>query len=128
MKPVIHRAVTPDPAPDWFEKVFAEHGWSGSWRNGVFDWHHYHATTHEVLGCHAGHAVLQLGGPDGARHRIEAGDVVIIPAGCAHKWLSASDDFAVVGAYPGGVTPDMKEGPGIDCPLPRWDRDPVGRD
>ena len=122
--PVIHRGVGEDH-PAWFERRFAENGWTGSWRNGVFGWDHYHATTHEVLGCYAGRALLQLGGPEGARHEIQAGDVMVIPAGCAHRRISGSGDFAVVGAYPGGVSPDMVDGPGIACPLPPWDRDPV---
>ena len=124
VEPVIHRGVG-EPRPEWFEERFAANGWTGAWRNGVFDWHHYHQTTHEVLGCYRGRARVQLGGPDGEVHDIAPGDVVVIPAGCAHKRLEASGDFAVVGAYPGGVTPDMQDGAGIPCPLPIWDHDPV---
>lgn len=122
---VIHRGVGV-PRPEWFEDRFAENGWSGAWRNGVYDYHHYHATTHEVLGCYAGRARIQLGGPKGAVHDIAAGDVVVIPAGVAHRRVEASDDFAVVGAYPDGVTPDMQEGegdPSIALALP--ERDPA---
>lgn len=123
--PVLHRAVCDAPAPKWFEDRFAENGWSGSWRNGIFTWHHYHLTTHEVLGCYAGWAVILLGGAEGRRHRIAAGDVIVIPAGMAHKRLEAAPDFAVVGAYPGGVQPDMQRGAGEPCPLPKWNCDPV---
>ena len=122
--PIIHRQVGTQE-PDWYEERFARNGWTGAWRNGVFDWHHFHTTTHEVLGCYQGNAKVQLGGPDGPVHDLSAGDVVIIPAGCAHKRISASDDFAVVGAYPGGARPDMQDGPGISCPLRVWNRDPV---
>ena len=112
--------------PEWFENRFAANGWTGAWRNGVYGYHHYHATTHEVLGCHAGTARVQLGGPDGAVHEIAAGDVVVIPAGVAHRRVEASDDFAVVGAYPDGVTPDLQEGGGDpSIALDRPDRDPV---
>ena len=112
--------------PEWFENRFAANGWTGAWRNGVYGYHHYHATTHEVLGCYAGSALLQLGGPDGAVHAIAAGDVVVIPAGVAHRRVDASDDFAVVGAYPDGVTPDLQEGGGDpSIALDRPDRDPV---
>lgn len=123
--PLIHRSVCDDPQPEWFERRFALNGWTGSWRNGIFDWHHYHLTTHEVLGCYAGHATVMLGGEDGQRVDLAAGDVVVIPAGCAHRRMNSSDDFAVVGAYPGGAVPDMHRGGGQVCPLPQWKSDPV---
>ena len=33
---------------------FREHGWGGSWVNGVFDFHHFHSTSHEALAVVAG--------------------------------------------------------------------------
>lgn len=123
--PVVHKGVG-EPRPAWFENRFAANGWTGAWRNGVHDFHHYHATTHEALGCYAGWADIQLGGPSGEIHRIEAGDLVVIPAGLAHCNRGQSDDFAVVGAYPGGVTPDMQEGGGDpSITLPRPPHDPA---
>ena len=38
---------------------------------------------------------------------LRAGDVVVIPAGVAHKNEGASPNLVVVGAYPGGKSPDM---------------------
>ena len=89
------------------ENLFASNGWSGSWRNGIYGFHHYHSTAHEVLGVYRGSAKVQLGGNDGITLTVHGGDVVIIPAGVAHKNLGASADFRVVGAYPSGTRPDM---------------------
>jgi uncharacterized protein YjlB len=92
------------------EALIHANGWGGSWRNGVYGYHHYHSTTHEVLGVYGGTAKIQLGGESGVVVSIAGGDVVIIPAGVAHKNLGASRDFRVVGAYPNGHHPDMNYG------------------
>ena len=92
------------------EKVFHDNEWGNSWRNGIFSYHHYHSTAHEVLGIYQGTVKAQLGGPDGITAELEAGDVVLIPAGVAHKNLGSSTDFACVGAYPPGQDYDMNYG------------------
>ncbi len=84
--------------------------WGGSWRNGIYSFHHYHSTAHEVLGLYAGKVTVQFGGPDGQVVQAEAGDVIIIPAGVSHKNLEQSSDFRCVGAYPVGQSPDMQYG------------------
>lgn len=98
-----------DPAAG-IERTFAEHGWEGLWRNGIYSYHHYHSTAHEVLGCYRGSASVQFGGESGIVQELNAGDAVIIPAGVGHMNLGASADFAVVGAYPPGQDPDLNHG------------------
>ena len=92
------------------EKTFHGNAWERSWRNGIFDFHHYHSTAHEVLGLYAGRVKVHFGGPDGQVAAAEAGDVIIIPAGVSHKNLDQSPDFRCVGAYPAGQSPDMLYG------------------
>jgi uncharacterized protein YjlB len=82
--------------------MFAEHGWGGSWVDGIFDFHHFHSTSHEALAVVAGSAVVELGGPQGESFEVTAGDVVVLPAGTGHRRASARDGFTVVGAYPAG--------------------------
>ena len=61
------------------EKLFAANGWGAMWRNGVYDFLHYHATVHEVLGIARGHARVRFGGDRGKELEISAGDVAILP-------------------------------------------------
>lgn len=92
-----------DHDPETFiENLFAAHGWGQMWRNGVFDYLHYHATVHEVLGVARGRALVRFGGERGADFELRQGDAAILPAGLGHQCLSASADFVVVGAYPLG--------------------------
>src|SRR3954462_5380909 len=87
---------------DAVRALFAEHGWRGAWVDGVFDFHHFHSTSHEVLAVIAGRATLELGGPQGEPFGVGTGDVLVLPAGTGHRRRAASGDFRVVGAYPAG--------------------------
>jgi uncharacterized protein YjlB len=98
-----------DPAAQ-VEEQFAANNWTNSWRNGIYPFHHYHSTSHEVLGIYRGSATVRLGGEQGRDFTVQAGDVIVIPAGVGHKNLGGSNDFGVVGAYPDGRQWDLLTG------------------
>lgn len=95
---------------DHIEWTFRQNGWGGTWQNGIYSYHHYHSTAHEVLGVARGTATVRLGGDDGLAVDLAPGDVVVLPAGVAHKNEGSSADFLVVGAYPLGQDYDMNYG------------------
>jgi len=88
-----------DPAAV-IETLFARHGWKNSWRDGVYDFLHFHTKTHEVLGIARGSVRVRFGGVHGKIIALRAGDAVVLPAGTGHQRVSQSDDLLVVGAYP----------------------------
>lgn len=92
------------------EALFATHGWLGAWRDGIYDFHHFHSTTHEVLGIVRGRVSVMLGGPGGRRFELVRGDVAVLPAGTGHCNTGASADLLVVGAYPDGMSWDIRRG------------------
>lgn len=114
-------------------ELFAGNGWRGAWVDGIYAFHHFHSTSHEVLGVVRGFATVVLGGPGGRRFDVVPGDVLVLPAGTGHCNAGASADLRVVGAYPEGMWCDLRRGdPGerkevlaniAAVPLP--DTDPV---
>ena len=93
-----------------FESTFRANDWGGCWRDGIYPYHHYHSTAHEVLGIGAGRVRVRLGGDEGRVCELEEGDAVVLPAGVAHKNLESSSDLLVIGAYPPGQQWDMNYG------------------
>jgi uncharacterized protein YjlB len=94
-----------DPAAV-FEELFESNGWGDSWRDGIYDYVHYHSRIHEVLGIARGEGKVQFGGSRGRTLKLKAGDVAVLPAGTGHQCLSASNGFLVIGAYPPSGTYD----------------------
>ncbi len=121
-----------DPASRAQEQ-FASNHWTNSWIDGIYTFHHYHSTSHEVLGIYRGSATLRLGGEQGENFTVQAGDTIVIPAGVGHKNLGSTYDFGVVGAYPDGRQWDLLRGRPGERPkadqniaaLPIPDTDPV---
>src|SRR5260221_270285 len=85
----------------WLEQKFAANNWTNSWRNGIYPFHHYHSTSHEVLGIYSGSVLVHLGGEQGQKVEVRAGDILVILAGVGRKNLD-TDGLWVVGAYPDG--------------------------
>lgn len=89
------------------EDKFYQNNWRGGWDNGIYSFHHYHSTAHEVLGIYSGEADVMFGGSKyGKVVKVKAGDVVVIPAGVGHKKIS-SKDLGVIGAYPNAMSYDL---------------------
>lgn len=123
----------PDCSADQISKHFSQNGWEEKWRFGIYHKSHYHSNTHETCGIFRGSAKLLVGVADDASERtegteleVQAGDVVVIPAGVAHRCLEEKGGFMMVGAYPQGAPQwDMNyggEGKNIETAVPM---DPV---
>jgi uncharacterized protein YjlB len=133
---LLYRAVLSAEAST-FEALIERNGWECRWRNGIFDFHHFHSTAHETLAVVRGNATVLLGGEGGEEIDLAPGDIVILPAGTDHKRIFSSPDLLIVGAYPPGQVYEIEKpnSAGLDeaiarvkaVPLP--ESDPVtGRD
>ncbi|HCN47100.1 MAG TPA: cupin [Pseudomonas sp.] len=103
--PVLRYHLRPSAGNDLaaaFEALFSDNRWTSLWRDGIFDYHHYHSTAHEALAVVHGRARVTLGGESGQTLTLEPGDVLVLPAGTGHRCVESSKDFLVVGAYPQG--------------------------
>ena len=117
---------------------FKENHWDEKWRYGMYYKSHYHSTTHEALGVIRGQAHILLGRSDAEPPNkqmrkksviaVQKGDVLVIPAGVAHRCLKDEGGFLMVGAYPEGAEEwDMNYGSNeeskrvINVAVPEWD-------
>lgn len=105
----INLAGTPDPE-SLVEELISGNGWVGLWRNGIYEYVHYHSMIHEALGIARGRAKVRFGGAKGEEIDVGPGDVAILPAGTGHQCLWASPDLVVIGAYPKGGKFDLCRG------------------
>lgn len=111
---LVYRDAVPADAAA-IERLFAANRWPPAWRDGVHPFHHFHSTAHEVLGVARGEASVLFGGPGGQTLTVQAGDVVVVPAGVAHCNQGQSADLLIVGAYPdNGPGPDLRRGKPAD--------------
>lgn len=93
------------------EQIFMANGWGHHmWRNSIYPYTHYHSATHEALGIARGAARVRIGGAHGKDVELKAGDVVVLPAGTAHRRLSESQGFHVIGGYPADGRYDLCRG------------------
>lgn len=93
-----------------FELCFSQNGWTNNWTDIILPYDHFHSNTHEVLGLKSGQAQIMLGGKNGKVIQVEAGDVLIIPAGVGHHSIDNSLDYQFVGGYPNGADWNLKIG------------------
>jgi uncharacterized protein YjlB len=91
-------------------KAIRKSGWTDPWAWGVYPFHHYHSTAWELLLCVSGNAQIQLGGPTGPTLEVKSGDLILVPPGFAHKQVTASGDFTLLGSYPSPVHIDTLRG------------------
>jgi uncharacterized protein YjlB len=77
-----------DPAAV-IEDLFEASGRGATWRDGIYDYVHYHSRIHEVLGIARGKGWVRFGGKTGRIFTLKAGDVAILPAGTGHPCLTA---------------------------------------
>ncbi len=130
---LLYRAALKAQTPAQIEAALAAKGWTGSWQGGIYPFHHYHSTAHEVLVVTRGQARVTLGGEGGPQFQLQTGDVVVLPAGTGHRNDGNSPDLLVVGAYAGGRRWDLCRPEETDMAaatrriagVPDWEQEPL---
>ena len=133
---LVYRGVEAVTGADAARALFAEHGWGGSWVASVFDFHHFHSTSHEALAVVSGHATIELGGPAGRRSRsppATCSSCPPAPATAAPRRATASASSAPTRRARRTTTCCARTSPTPSCKGARADRslgpppqDPVG--
>ncbi len=109
--PVLHyKAAFIDSDPHKILDIFSSNGWMRGWIDSIYDFHHFHSNTHEALGIAKGSCDVELGGSSQIVIHLQAGDLLLIPAGVSHKNRASTEDFISAGSYPFDVAYDMHEG------------------
>jgi uncharacterized protein YjlB len=109
-----------------FRDAFRRNGWAGVWTDTIYDYTHFHSNAHEVLGIAKGKVTIILGGAQGRRFRLKAGDMLAIPAGVGHRRASNDAGLKVIGAYPRGQSHfDMRRKGRAVPHVPLPDSDPL---
>ncbi len=103
------------PSASAIEAHVRKLGWQPAWRYPMYKEAHFHSTTHELLAAYKGSADILLGGSDELARRgsaseseshkvvtLQAGDVLLLPAGYSHRAVEDRDGFQMVGSYPHG--------------------------
>jgi uncharacterized protein YjlB len=107
---VYRQVCTQENKSEWLESTFIANGWTNNWRDTILSYHHFHSTTHEVLGVGYGEVRLQIGGSSGILLTVAAGDVIVLPAGVGHCSLPGQSGYEIVGGYPDGKSWDLLTG------------------
>ncbi|OAL53980.1 hypothetical protein IQ07DRAFT_619221 [Pyrenochaeta sp. DS3sAY3a] len=106
---LIYRNCLPSPHSEETTTKFLEsNGWiyKGTW--GHIPVRHFHPNTHECYGVFRGSSTLLLGcghndTSGGKEVKVQAGDVIVLPAGTAHSSILSSKDYTYIGVYPKGA-------------------------
>lgn len=109
---IYHSAFHPSVSASAIESHLSSVGVvSPQWRYTMYSQSHFHSTAHEVLCVASGKARLCFGGEENPKRveaELEKGDVIVVPAGVAHRLLKDIDrGFNMVGSYPIGKSWDM---------------------
>ncbi|WP_375452346.1 cupin domain-containing protein [uncultured Devosia sp.] len=100
---LVHRNGIAGGGEDAVRERLRSNDWFNNWSYpGIYTYHHFHSTTHECLGVAQGWMDVVLFGPGGLSLRVQAGDVIVLPAGVSHCMVGQSDDIVMVGGYPEG--------------------------